>query len=143
MEEKAEKKEWEQIPPRYMMATKALHKLGDISRETPQLCDVYGQDKKNFIGSWVEGFGFFDVRFPKNTTRELTEEEKKKWDGKIIAINDDPKFVVRTLGKEQRKKVPQPLNWAGKIIMDTIKGIKKIEQKLESQAESPVISLPD
>jgi hypothetical protein len=33
-----------------------------------------------YIGMWVTGFGFFDVRFPKETTRELTKEEIKQID---------------------------------------------------------------
>lgn len=58
-----------------MMATVAHHKLGDISRDKPGLCHVYDQDESNYYGMWSFGFGFFDVRFPKDTTRELTDEE--------------------------------------------------------------------
>ena len=57
------------------MATKAVHKLGDISRNKPDLCIVHDEDEKNYIGNWVTGFGFINVKFPKNTTRELSEEE--------------------------------------------------------------------
>jgi len=59
----------------HMMATKAFHKLGDISRDEPDLCYVYDADDDNFYGMWVTGLGFFDVMFPKDTTRELTKEE--------------------------------------------------------------------
>jgi hypothetical protein len=62
-----------------MMATTAIHKLGDISRKEEDLCRVYDEDEENYYGSWVEGFGFFDVRFPKETTRPLTEEEVAYW----------------------------------------------------------------
>lgn len=60
---------------KFMMATKAIHKCGDISRDEPELCRIYAEDGENWFGSWVEGFGFFDVKFPKETTRELTDDE--------------------------------------------------------------------
>lgn len=62
---------------KYMMATKAFHKMGDISRDTEDLCRVYSEDMGGYRGSWVTGLGFFDVFFPKSTTRELTQEEIK------------------------------------------------------------------
>lgn len=108
MTEKAEKKDWKEIPPRYMMATIAIHKLGNISRETPQLCNVYGEDDKNFIGSWVEGFGFINVKFPKEATRDLTEKEKKNWNGKLIAINDTPAYIVRAKGNDKAELHKDP-----------------------------------
>ena len=62
-----------------MMATKAIHNLGDISRDIPDLCYINTEDDDNYIGGWVSGFGFINVKFPKNTTRELTPEEYKKY----------------------------------------------------------------
>ncbi|OGZ20805.1 MAG: hypothetical protein A2654_00235 [Candidatus Nealsonbacteria bacterium RIFCSPHIGHO2_01_FULL_43_31] len=79
---------------RYMMATKAIHKLGDISRDKPDLCVIHSEDEENYIGNWVTGFRFVEVKFPKATTRELTEEEKDKYDGMQIAIGDQPAFIV-------------------------------------------------
>ena len=73
--------------PHYMLATQAIHQLGDIGRDKPDLCIIHGEDEENYIGRWVAGFGFINVKFPKSTTRELTREEKKKWDGKKIVIN--------------------------------------------------------
>lgn len=96
----AERKE---IPHRYMMATTAIHKQGDISSDTPDLCDIYAEEGDDYIGQWVTGFGLFDVRFPKNTTRELTREEKTRFDGKMIAVNDTPHYIIRT----KRKKRPR------------------------------------
>lgn len=72
---------------KYMMATTANHKLGDISREQPDLCVVSEEDENNYIGNWVFGLGFIDVEFPKSTTRELTEEEIEKYHGKPMSIN--------------------------------------------------------
>ena len=63
--------------PRYMMGTKASTKLGhDISRDEYDYCYIQRQEADNYIGSWVEGFGFFDVEFPVESTRECTPEEK-------------------------------------------------------------------
>ena len=63
-------------PRRYMMATVAYHRLSDISSDHPTLCDIDSEDEENYIGNWVDGFGFVEVRFPKATTRELTDDEK-------------------------------------------------------------------
>lgn len=71
---------------RYMMATKAQHQLGDISSDEPDLCVIYGEDETNYIGSWVMGFGFIDVKFPKKTTRELTEGEKARYNGSKLKV---------------------------------------------------------
>ena len=61
--------------PRYMMGTKAIHKAGDISRDEPDYCYIKQQEGDNYIGAWVEGYGFIDVKFPVETTRECTPEE--------------------------------------------------------------------
>ena len=97
------------------MATKAVHKLGDISRNKPDLCIVHDEDEKNYIGNWVTGFGFINVKFPKNTTRELSEEEKERYHGMQIAIGDGS--VGRVYTKEPKQEdIPK---------------------------EAPIISLPD
>lgn len=75
---------------RYMMATVASHKLGDISRDEPDLCVVHDEDETDYIGNWVTGFGFVNVRFPKTTTRELTDAEVEYYDGKHIQIGGQP-----------------------------------------------------
>lgn len=121
-----EKKKWKDIPPRYMMATKAVHLMGDISSETPSLCEVYGEDEKNYIGAWIEGFGFFDVQFPKDTTRELTEEEEEKWDGQIIAVNGTPRHVVRITPVKVPKESPIIVLSKNKDLRDQLKA--KLEE---------------
>ena len=68
------------------MATKAFHKLGDISKKHPGLVCIQYEDKDNYYGYWIEGLGFIDVQFPKSTTRELTEEEKVKFSNNAIVI---------------------------------------------------------
>lgn len=72
--------------PRYMMATVAIHKLGDISRTLNDICFVEEEDEDNFYGSWLTGFGFFGVRFPKETTRPLNEDEIRYFDGMALTI---------------------------------------------------------
>lgn len=66
---------------KYMIATDAQHKLGDVSRTDSDLCLVENEDADNYYGQWVTGFGFVNVRFPKKTTRELTTAEAKQYAG--------------------------------------------------------------
>lgn len=81
--------------PRYMMGTTAIAKLGDISRDEPDLCRIDREEGTDYIGAWVTGFGFFDVKFPKATTRELTEDEIEAHDKRRIRINSQPSFPLR------------------------------------------------
>jgi hypothetical protein len=80
---------------KYMMATTAIHQLGDISRDEPELCVIQEEDSENYIGNWVEGLGFIDVKFPKSTTRELTEEEASQYDGRGLKIGSTPIGTIR------------------------------------------------
>ncbi len=64
---------------RFMMATKAVHQLGDISSDVPDLMEVDEETESEYIGRWVTGFGFSGVHFPKETTRKLTDEEQAKY----------------------------------------------------------------
>ncbi len=72
--------------PRYMMATTALHTLGDISSDTPDLCMIHSEDTDNYIGNWVFGLGFINVKFPKTSTRDLTPEEVQTYEGARVKI---------------------------------------------------------
>lgn len=74
------------IDAKYMMATKAFHKLGEISSDEPDICIVNEETETDYIGNWVYGIGFFGVRFPKETTRELTEAEKAEYNGRKTAM---------------------------------------------------------
>lgn len=75
---------------RYMMATTAIHKLGDISRDAPDLAWITGEDGDDHIGAWVAGFGYTQVRFPKATTRELTVAEREFFNGRELELNGRP-----------------------------------------------------
>ena len=86
----------QEIEPKYMMATKAYHLMGDISTETPDLCVVHGEDGDNWVGNWITGFGFMNVKFPKATTRELTQEEKEKYHNNWIAVGSQFRYQLKT-----------------------------------------------
>lgn len=73
---------------KYMMATKAIHKLEDISRDEPDLCHISLECEDDYVGSWVTGIGYVNVIFPKKTTRELTVGETQKYDKMMIPILD-------------------------------------------------------
>jgi hypothetical protein len=45
---------------------------------------VYSEDGDNYIGNWRTGFGYINVHFPKDTTRELTAEERDKYASKVV-----------------------------------------------------------
>lgn len=81
--------------PKYMMATKAIHQLGDISRDKPDICRIDTADEWNYFGAWVTGFGFFDVAFPRETTRELTDEEFNHYNGKLFRVASQPPIPLR------------------------------------------------
>lgn len=74
----------------YMMATKAMHKLGNISRKKPDICRISGETEDAYIGSWVTGFGFISVRFPKETTRPLTPAEVERYGSMRFQIGNHP-----------------------------------------------------
>ena len=80
---------------KYMMATKAMHKLGDISSDIPDLCHIHEIGKEHYIGNWVTGFGFINVKFPKDTTRELTEEEVRYYNTRSIQIGSGPLMKLK------------------------------------------------
>lgn len=80
---------------RYMMATRARTARitgspaaghDDISRDEPSLAIVYRETEIDYIGEWATGFGFINVHFPKDTTRELTDAEKALYRGKAIEV---------------------------------------------------------
>jgi len=84
---------------KYMMATKAIHKLGDISRDMEDICQIHLETEKNYIGSWVTGYGFLNVHFPKETTRDLTEEEREKYRSMNFQMSSQPPFKL-SIGME-------------------------------------------
>lgn len=76
--------------PKYMMATVAIHQLGDISRDEPDLCIICEEEEDSYYGNWLEGFGFVGVKFPKTSTRLLTPEEKERYSNKMLYLGKTP-----------------------------------------------------
>lgn len=58
------------------MGTTAHHLLGDISREQAEICVLTEESETHYMGFWLEGFAMMGTKFPKDSVRELTEEEK-------------------------------------------------------------------
>ncbi len=79
---------------KYMMATKATHQLGDISSDEPDICYIKREGTNNYVGHWVTGMGFVDVKFPKETTRDLTPEEIEYWNKKSFQIGSQPSYKL-------------------------------------------------
>lgn len=75
----------------------------DLSRDKPDLCLIGKESIDYYIGSWVTGFGFINVKFPKATTRELTAVERQyyrdhhqlstPWGYQEIAIDEEEELV--------------------------------------------------
>lgn len=93
------------------MATTAIHSAGDISRNPPDICQIFSKDTKNYIGNWVTGFGFVDVKFPKSTTRKLTKKDIKKYHGMMLGMSDMVCFLNLT-GEKVGKHVTLEKNGA-------------------------------
>lgn len=72
----------------YIMATTAYHKTGNISRDKPDLAIVFSEDDDNLYGNWMFGYGFINVKFPKNTVKKLTENDIKKFNKISYGINN-------------------------------------------------------
>ena len=85
-----------EIEPKYQMATIAYHQLGNISNDTPDLCSVNAETEEYYVGSWIYGLGFFNVLFPKITTRDLTEEDHEKFDNTYVRISSQPATKLNT-----------------------------------------------
>ena len=78
----------------YFIGTTAYHQLGDLNRgeggDGDNLFHASGETDNYYIGMWVTGLGFFNVCFPKKTSRELTEEEIEKFSKTYIQIGSQP-----------------------------------------------------
>ena len=97
----------------HMMATKAYHQLGDISRDKPDLCVISNETPDFYVGNWSEGYGFFNVLFPKETTKDLTDEEFEKFDGIPMGINGSP---IGSLNIERRNEDTKRIEISVKLV---------------------------
>ncbi len=72
-----------------LMGTMAYHQLGDLSRDE-DLFYASGETNDYYIGSWCTGYGFFNVCFPKKTSRALTDEEVEKYNKSYVQLASQP-----------------------------------------------------
>lgn len=81
------------IESKFLMASGFYHKAySEPDADFFDIVQVYEETNDAYIGSFVFGLGLIDVVFPKNCTRELTKDEILQYDGKFIAINNNPPF---------------------------------------------------
>jgi len=88
-----------QSEPKFLMGTKAFHQLGELSRDEYDLFRINGETDNYWIGAWVTGYGFFNVCFPKTTSRELTKEEIEKYNKTFIQIGSQPPIKLHVSEK--------------------------------------------
>jgi hypothetical protein len=69
--------------------------LGDISRDNKDICYIEREDGADYIGHWVSGFGFVEVKFPKVSTRDLTDDEIEFYDGRGYNISGGLSWRLR------------------------------------------------
>jgi len=65
----------------------AIHKLGDIGREIDDYIQIHSETDEYYIGNFVEGYGFIDVKYHKSDCRNLTQDEINKMNKKCYSIN--------------------------------------------------------
>lgn len=94
-EQKAISRTQKKIEPRYFMGTTAHHQMGDISRQKDDLFQATGETDLYWVGMWSTGFGFFNVLFPKETSRDLTEAEREHFNSMSIQIGSQPPMKLR------------------------------------------------
>jgi len=75
----------------YMIATEANHQMGELHREfgemsVENLCFVTKETEDHYIGAWITGYGFFNVMYPKKSTRRLTKEEVEYFRTKSVRL---------------------------------------------------------
>jgi len=80
--------------------------MGDISSDEPDICEIDGEDEENYIGTWVQGHGFMEVKFPKATTRELTDDEKIYHNGRVLMMGRTPMGTIQIPDAPNTAPVP-------------------------------------
>lgn len=65
----------------------ALHLMGNIGRKEDDRIHVIAEDENYYIGTFCEGFGFYDVHFPKANVRPMTEQEVDDLNKTYYSIN--------------------------------------------------------
>lgn len=84
------------LPAKLMVlrdTTHAFHKLGDIGRpesDRVEFIQIAAEKTDFLIGMFVEGYGLFNVHFPRAACAEPTKKEKEWMAGKKIGISSFP-----------------------------------------------------
>lgn len=65
----------------------AIHKLGNISREDDEYINVKREDENYYYGMFLEGYGFYDVKFNKKDCRPINKEEFMERNGMVMQMN--------------------------------------------------------
>ena len=82
--------------PQYVMATRAVHPYaGNVSCSEPSLARIYRRSLIYNIGEWVEGSPYCEVRFPRWGCRCLTAEERRRFNGRTVAINGTARYQIK------------------------------------------------
>lgn len=68
----------------------AIHMLGDIRREDDDYIIVKDETFDEYIGNFLEGFGFMNVEFNKEDVRPCTREEIDYLNGCVCTLNGTP-----------------------------------------------------
>jgi len=66
------------------MAEKSFRSNGEKFGSELEICIVDGVMGKNFIGGYIYGICIRGLRFPRNSTRPLSENEKVKYRSKGV-----------------------------------------------------------
>ena len=89
------------LAPQFMMAVTAVYDgKHQETYDRYHLCLVNGESGDSFVGNWVEGYGHSRLLFPKSTTRPLTPEEIRQWEGATIRTLD--RRLVGTVSFQDR-----------------------------------------
>ena len=91
--------------PVLMVATIAYQILANgelrkLTRPESEFCYAKGWSEPDqaYVGNWLEGFGFFDVHFPKASTRPATEAEiARVGAGELRIVGYEGTFTKREL----------------------------------------------
>lgn len=73
--------------------THAFHKLGNIGRPESsriEFIQVWAEKPDFLVGRFIEGFGFFDVHFPRAACAKPTKKEKEWLEGARTEISPFP-----------------------------------------------------
>jgi len=73
----AEWRNYIESAPNIRHGTEAHHVLGDISRDGGSFFRFDVETATDYFGAWLTGFGFIEVRFPKATSRDITDDERE------------------------------------------------------------------